>query len=197
MAALPNRHFAIPVPVQDMTKVREAIEEIIEESYLLGRSQREIRQDFKRFIETCFAVINENIKDPEVVSSLVENLEREQEVILIADRGDGPVEAEPDGASATSRQATPADDLCEKVARRKRLILRAIAKYDPELVRLIDEHRFQGEMDEPLRPRFRRPSSSRKRVDLEAMKLQLLKIGYAATIGLIVLLIWLGFSKET
>ena len=180
-----------------MTKVREAIEEIIEESYLLGRSEREIRQDFKRFIETCFAVINENIKDPRVVSSLAENLEREKEVILIPDRGDGPVEAEPDGASAASRQATQADDLCEKVARRKRQILRAIAKYDPELVRLIDEHRFQGEMDEPLRPRFRRPPSSRERIDLEGMKLQLLKIGYAATIALIVLLIWLGFSQET
>ncbi len=180
-----------------MTKVREAIEEIIEESYLLGRSEGEIRQDFKRFIDTCYAVIHENIKDRDVVSSLAENLEREQAVILIADRGDGSREGEPDGATAASRKALPADEFCEKVARRKRLILRAIAKYDPELVRMIDEHRFQGEIDEPFRPRFRRSRPTRWQIDWAAMKLQLLKIGYATTIGLIILLIWLGFIQKS
>ena len=180
-----------------MTKVREAIEEIIEESYLLGRSEREIRQDFKRFIDTCYTVIHENIKDRDVVSSLAENLEREQGVILIADRGDGPEEAEPDGPTAASRKAQPADHFCEKVARRKRLILRAIARYDPELVRMIDEHRFQGEMDEPIRPRFRRSRPTSWQIDWAAMKLQLLKIGYATTIGLIILLIWLGFIQKS
>ena len=59
-----------------MTKVREAIEEIIEESYLLGRSEREIRQDFKRFVDTCYAVIHDNIKDREAVSSLAWKISR-------------------------------------------------------------------------------------------------------------------------
>ena len=86
-----------------MTKVREAIEEIIEESYLLGRSEPEILQDFKRFIDTCYAVIHENIRDREVVSSLAENLEREQAVILIADHGDNQGKAEPDGTTQASR----------------------------------------------------------------------------------------------
>ena len=178
-----------------MTKVREAIEEIIEESYLLGRSEREIRQDFKRFLDTCYAVIHENIKDREAVSSLLEHLEREQARILIADRGDGAGEAEPDGETVGSG-TPPAEEFCVKVARHKRQILRAIAKYDPELVRLIDEHRFQGEMDEPLRPRFRRtPPSGGRQIDWSAIKLQLLKIGYAFTIGLIVLVTWLSFIQ--
>ena len=177
-----------------MTKVREAIEEIIEESYLLGRSEREIRQDFKRFVDTCFAVIHDNIKDREAVSSLLKDLEREQAVILIADRGDGAGEAEPDGETV-STGTLPADDFCEKVARHKRHILRAIAKYDPELVRLIDEHRFQGEVDEPLRPRFRRKPPRGREIDWVAMKLQFLKIGYALTIGLVVLVTWLSFIQ--
>ena len=179
-----------------MKEVREAIEEIIEESYLLGRSEREIRQDFKRFIDTCYAVINENIKDRDVVSSLAENLEREQ-AILVADRGDGSAEAEPDGATAASDEVRPPEDFCEEVARRKRQILRAIAKYDPELVRLINEHRFQGEMDEPFRPGLRRSLPTGRQIDWATLKLQLLKIGYATTIGLIVLLIWLGFIQKT
>ena len=177
-----------------MTKVREAIEEIIEESYLLGRSEREIRQDFKRFLETCYAVIHENIKDGEAVSGLLENLERKQAMILIADRGDSPGEAEPDGEPVGSG-TPPADDFCEKVARHKRQILRAIAKYDPELVRLIDEHRFQGEMEEPLRPRFRRTPPGGRQIDRSAMKLQLLKIGYAVAVGLIILVTWLNIFQ--
>ena len=186
--------FGKPVPELKMTKVREAIEEIIEESYLLGRSEREIRQDFKRFMDTCFAVIHDNIKDREAVSSLLENLEREQAVILIADRGDGSGEAEADEETVGSGTLS-ADDLCEKVARHKRQILRAIAKYDPELVRLIDEHRFQGEMDEPLRPRFSRKPPGGRQIDWAELKLQLLKIGYALTICLIILATWLSFIQ--
>ena len=185
-----------PVPELEMTKVREAIEEIIEESYLLGRSEREVRQDFKRFIDTCYAVIHDHIKDREAASSLLEDLERDQTVILIADRGDSPGEAEPDGGTGASGRTPSADDFCEKVARHKRQILRAIAKYDPELVRLIDEHRFQGEMDEPLRPRFSRKPPGGRQIDWSAMKLQLLKIGYALTIGLIILVTWLSFIQK-
>jgi hypothetical protein len=43
-------------------KVKEAIEEMIEESYLLGLSEQEIRKDFKRFIDACYVVIQENVK---------------------------------------------------------------------------------------------------------------------------------------
>ena len=66
------------------SRVKEAIEEMIEESYLLGLSEQEIRKDFKRFIDACYAVIQENVKDRSIVSGLAENLAREQTVILIA-----------------------------------------------------------------------------------------------------------------
>ena len=173
-----------------MADIRENIEEMIEESYLLGLSEQEIRQDFKRFIDTCYTVIHENIKDRDVVTGLAESLAREQTCILIADRGDGP-------SSVEVGQDSGIEEFSEKVARRKRQILRAIGKYDPQLVRLIDAQRFQGEMEEPSRPAFRRSAwKSGWRPNWAQLRLQLLKIGYASTIGVIILLIWLGFIQK-
>jgi hypothetical protein len=191
------------------SRVKEAIEEMIEESYLLGLSKQEIRKDFKRFIDACYAVIQENVKDRTIVSGLAENLAREQTVILIADRAEAPAADDPvadlDGYKSDQDsdevRAAP-QEFSEKVARRKRQILRTIAKYDPQLVRLIDAHRFQGEGDEPSRPAFTRPSrrswrSRARRVDWSQVRLQLLKVGYATTIVLIIALIWLDFTQNS
>lgn len=68
-----------------MSRVKEAIEEAIEESYLRGLSDEEIRSDFKRFIDTCFSVLKSNVKDRGSISALTEELAREKTCILIAD----------------------------------------------------------------------------------------------------------------
>lgn len=182
------------------SKVKEAIEEMIEESYLLGLSEQEIRKDFERFIEACYAVIQENVTDRSVVSSLAENLAREQTVLLIADRADTPgIDVTVGDPASDDEVAAAAQEFSEKVARRKRQILRTIAQYDPQLVRLIDAHRFQGEGEEPSRPAFPKPGRTRRargwRIDWSQVRLQMLKVGYAMTIALIVALIWLGFTK--
>ena len=176
-----------------MSKVKEAIEEIIEESYLMGLSEDEIRLDFKRFIDACYAVVQKNVTDQKVVSDLAENLAREQTCTLIADRNDGPSQI--DVASGDSERTTD-ELLVEKVARRKRYILKIIAQYDPKLVRLIDAERFQGEVNEPQRPRFRRGRQWFGHLDWDQVRLQLLKVGYATTIGLIILLIYLSFIQN-
>ena len=119
-----------------MTKVKEAIEEVIEESYLLGLSEPEIRRDFKRCIDTCYGVSHDNVKDRDVETGLGESLAREQTFILIADRDDSSEDVAV-GQEAGKEQAT-LEEFSEKVARRKRQILRIIAKFDPKLVRLID-----------------------------------------------------------
>lgn len=196
------------------SKVKEAIEEMIEESYLLGLSQHEVRQDFKRFIDTCYAVIQENVKDRDAVSGLAESLAREQTVILIADRAeterteaadtveDAIEEAADQALEAVASDETVDDaaraahEFSEKVARRKRQILRTIAEVDPRLVRLIDGQRFQGEADEPQRPVFRRQILG-GRVDWSQVRTNLLKVGYATTVALIILLIWLGFMQKS
>ena len=183
------------------SKVKEAIEEMIEESYLLGLSEHEIRQDFKRFIDACFAVIQENVKDRAVVSELSESLAHEQ-TVLIAGRaeggpGEGPVgdveEPAEEGRAASSKE------LSERVARRKRSILRAIAEHDPSLVRLIDAHRFQSDGEEPPRDRaafrpLRWPASGS--IDGALLRDRFLRLGYAATIALIILLVWLGLMQD-
>ena len=69
-----------------MSSVKDAIDEMIEESYLLGLSEEEIRRDFLRFIDTCYQVIHANLKDGALISSLTEDLAREKTCILIADR---------------------------------------------------------------------------------------------------------------
>ena len=171
-----------------MANVKEAINELIEESYLMGLSEQEIRSDFEQFIETCFSVIKDSVKDREAVNGLAESLAREKTVILIADHP-GSSEIEPDG----DEEKSPDVVFAERVARRKRLILKTIAQYDPDLVRLIDEQRFQGKIeDEVTRPKFR----IRKGPNWEQVRMLALKVGYAATIGLIVLLI-LGFPQRS
>lgn len=171
------------------SKVKEAIEEMIEESYLLGLSEQEIQQDFKRFIDACSTVIQENVKDRALVSGLVESLAHEQTVPIAgrAEAGSGEVSVE---------EGTASREFSERVARRKRQILRAIAEHDPALVRLIDAHRFQGDGEEP------RASAALGRRwrpvpwPLDQVRDQLLRVGYAATIALILLLIWLGLMQD-
>lgn len=167
-----------------MPNVKEAINELIEESYLMGLSEEEIRQDFELFLETCFAVIHDNVKDREAITGLSENLAREKTVILIADHSE--TTGQPEIGSGDGGKNS-SEVFAEKVARRKRLILKIIAQYDPNLVRLIDEQRFQGKVhEEVVRPKFK----MKKRPNWENLQTVLLKVGYAATIGLIALLIF-------
>ncbi len=170
-----------------MDSVKDAIEEIIEESYLLGLSEAEIREDFRRFIDTCYAVIEANVQNREAISGLAEDLAREKTCVLIADHSD---EAAFDEAGGKIKDAQEA--FAEKIARRKRMILKAIADYDPQLVRLIDEQRFQGEIKEIVRPKFM-PKQS---YNWEQHRQLLLKLGYVTTVVLIMLLIYLGFIQN-
>ena len=81
------------------------------------------------------------------------------------------------------------EGFAEKVARRKRLILKAIADYDPNLVRLIDAQRFQGDGSQEPTVRIKKVRN------WEQHRLLFLKWGYAATVALIVLLIYLGIDQ--
>jgi hypothetical protein len=175
-----------------MTRVKEAIEEIIEESYLMGLSEQEICEDFRRFIDTCYEVLYKNLKNREALNGLAETLEREQTFVLMADYAEERRSQLGEDSSIKSLD----EIFAEKAARRKRQILRTIAQYDPQLVRLIDAHRFQGEIKEPAHPR-RTAWRARWRPDWDRVRLQLLKVGYCATIGLIVLLLYLGFVART
>ena len=177
-----------------MTRVKEAIEEIIEESYLMGLSEQEISEDFKRFIDTCYEVLYKNLKNREALNGLAETLEREQTFVLMADYA----EERRSQLGEDSPIKSLNEIFAEKAARRKRQILKTIAQFDPQLVRLIDAHRFQGESKEPARPFLRRAAwRARWRPDWERLRSYALKVGYFATIGLIILLLYLGFVARS
>ncbi len=177
-----------------MSRVKEAIEEMIEESYLLGLSEDEIRQDFSRFIDTCYTVVQTHVRDRAAVSGLAEDLARERTCVLIADRNGEEGAGTGSGADSDAAVQTPREQFAERVARRKRLILRTIGAYDPRLVRLIDEQRFQVDFGRISRRRGQpRP---RPRLDWERHRMLLLSIGYAFTVVLIILLIYLNFVQS-
>lgn len=164
-----------------MADVKDAIEEMIEESYLLGLSEEEILADFSRFIDTCYTVIQDNVKSREALSRLAENLAREKTFTRIADHS-------VDSGEVATKDAQKA--CAEKAARRKRMVLKAIADYDPELVRLINEQRFQVDLQEEVaRPKFK----ARQGYDWERYGQLLLQAGCIAVIALLMALIYLRF----
>lgn len=161
-----------------MADVKDAIEEMIEESYLLGLSEEEILADFSRFIDTCYTVIEDNVKSREALSRLAENLAREKTNTRNADL------AIPLGKVA-DRDAQRA--CAEKAARRKRMVLKAIADYDPHLVRLINEQRFQVDFKEVARHKRK----VRQSLDWERCGYLVLQVGITAVLMLLVLLVYL------
>jgi len=176
-----------------MSSVKEAIEEIIEESYLLGLSEEEIRRDFSRFIDTCYSVIHAHVKDRQIISGLMDDLAREKSCMLIASSASGSG-SEADPEMQDEEPVRSAHELfAEKVARRKRMILKSIGDYDPHLVRLIEERRFQVDFRKVERSRSR----ARKHRNWEHHRLVLLKLGYAATVVVIIVLIYLSFIQKS
>jgi len=165
--------------------ITEYIEEIIEESYLLGLSENEIKANLDRFVETCSKVIRENVHDRKQMQELAEKLARARALSLIEDQEDGDdVEAELEAleSSKSSREL-----FAEKVARNKRLILRAIGDCDSKLVGLIEKERFPGKVDEPL-PTGIPITGQGKRNKAKDL---FLKACYVATLLFVLLLVYL------
>ena len=79
-----------------------------------------------------------------------------------------------------------------KAARRKRMVLKAIADYDPHLVRLINEQRFQADFQEEVaRPKFKIRRGQDH--DWERYGQLLLQAGCITVIALMLFLVYLKF----
>ena len=166
-----------------MADINESINEMIEESYLLGLSEGEIREDLDRFLEICGKVIRENVQDRGMLERLSEKLARTRALSLIEDRHDsGQGDLLPD----TSGERAAQDRFAEKVARNKRLILRAIRECDPRLEALIEKERFPSPAEKPEAQPGLVPSKPRGGArDL------VLKTCYAVTLLFMLLLVYL------
>ncbi|MDA0709403.1 MAG: hypothetical protein O3B73_04230 [bacterium] len=117
----------------------EHIEEAIEESYLIGLNEDEIRANLDQFIDTCGRVIREHVHDKQNMQILAEKLARARALSLIEDHQDGELDE--------LKQVASQPSLAERVARNKRLILRAISECDPKLVEKIEKARFPKERE--------------------------------------------------
>ncbi len=113
----------------------EFIEEAIEESYLLGLSDREILANLDRFIDTCISVIQAHVHDRKQMQMLAEKLAQARVLNRIENRRDN-------AWDAVLPEQHPSNRLAERAARSKRAILSAIAECDPSLVERIDQARF-------------------------------------------------------
>ena len=110
---------------------------------------------------------------------MAENLAREKTSTRIADQST-------DLGKVAAKDAQRA--CAEKAARRKRMVLKAIADYDPHLVRLINEQRFQVDLQEEVaRPKIK----VRRGHDWERYGQLLLQAGCITVIALLMVLIYL------
>ncbi len=169
-----------------MPDIRESIDEMIEESYLVGLTEGEIKADMERFVSICGRVIRENVHDKKQTRRLTEQLASARALSLVEDvsgSGDDSDLLVPDAGSRTS----PGGRYAERAARNKRLILRVIRECDPKLEQLIEQERFSGSLAQPAAPALPISGNApRNRVrDL------VLKTCFAVTLLFILLLVYL------
>ena len=163
----------------------EYIEEMIEESYLLGLSEPDIRANLDRFVETCGRVIRKNVHNKKQMHILAEKLARARALSLIEDQQED--DETEDLLPKDNPLKSPQEQLAEKVARNKRLILRAIGECNPKLVHLIEQERFPRQTQDPLPPMAMpiAPSGHQTFKDL------VLKASYVVALVLVLLIIYL------
>jgi len=148
-------------------KPNDFIEEAIEESYLLGLNDSEIRANLDHFIDTCGRIIREHVHDRKQMQALAEKLARARALSLIENHQEG----EWGEILSTQDQRDNHESLAERVARNKRIILSAIAECNPSLVERIDQARF------PNQPEHTSPESSPHRPPAFKIRPWLIKIG--------------------
>ena len=170
-----------------MQKDHDAIEELIETSYLLGKSEQEIREDLAHFVGLCRKVLGAHVQDKKKTNVLAAKMNRIKEEVL-ADRTMLPNQADRLRADGTAMSST--EWLAERTARNKRLVLKAIGECDPQLVALIQKERF-GEPAHSFDPtQGKRPiiADARNTLRTNKRKLLFLKIAYIiAVIGVFLL----------
>ena len=172
-----------------MPDLRESIDEMIEESYLLGMNESEIKADLDRFVEICGRVIYENVRDRKQMHRLTEKLARARALSLIEDHPDPTPEPVVPGEERSARSAR--ERFVERVARNKRLIMKAIMECDPKLESLIEQARFPATDSEaaPATP----SEDSRPKPKFRDL---FLKTCYAVSLLIILLLIYLALLQN-
>jgi len=121
-------------------KTRDMVEELIEESYLLGLTEDQIWEDLRRFVATCERAIREHVGDEKTLDRLLSYLNALKEQAyqeVVAKVREARALIKPDGSRKTRKEL-----LAEQAAKNKRMVLQAIRESDPELAAKIEQKRF-------------------------------------------------------
>ena len=120
-----------------MNQVKDAVEELIEETYLLSLSDEELEREVTRFAEVCGLVIMKHVKDKNKLNSLIQRLAMARLSSLIANKVAGldlSGVLRPEGVTRSARERR-----IKAIVRNKRTILKIIGEYEPQLIPLIEE----------------------------------------------------------
>ncbi len=170
-----------------MPEASETIDQLIEESYLLGLSEEEIRADLDRFVEVCGKVIRQHVHDRKQMQELAQKLARTRALSLIEDQQDDddlPIEDQGEDRSARERFA-------EKVARNKCLILKTIRDCNPQLEELIEKERYPSLIQDSEGPLpFNSGSGKTTARDM------FFKVFYVVTLLFVLLLVYLVLLQQ-
>ena len=161
-----------------MAEIKEAIETVIEESYLLGLSDPEMAMDLQRFVRCCVDVIRHNVRDKRVAERLEAKLKFISTRALIPKTA-GENIFKTDGTMKTSHEL-----LAEQAARHKRLMMKMIGEYDARLVGEIQQERYRRISKSQIRPR--RPMRRKT-------KLLILRICYSILVIFLLIIIYIAF----
>jgi len=147
-----------------MHTVRDAVEELIEESYLLTLSEEEICRELERFSSVCERVVTENVQDNGRLKHVL--------LRLASIRAAAPIRpfGSPNLLLRLFRKKrvthTSKEKYVEKVAKVKRAMTKAIERFEPQLIPLIDNDltQWSGSPLFLMRTTERVPIKGRRRV---------------------------------
>lgn len=165
-----------------MSDPNDIVDDAILESYLIGLTEQQIWADLEQFVTCCRKVVLRHIKDGAAAARLRGVLaqaamcalsEESPEVLGRVFRADGVLKG-------------PRERFAQKAARNKRLAMRAIGQYDPQLVALIQRELYRAA------PRRR----GRKRALTPQARMLVLRALYAAMVICLFLLIYLMIVQQ-
>ena len=129
-----------------MQTVKDTIEALIEESFLMMLSEEELERELERFFRTCRSVIRENIRD----SGRRRGLMRRIQAIQSVDMGS---ETESPGLRVPfvrgKKRLPHREDMVRRLIGIKRAAMKAVQELEPQLLFLIEHDLAQPCLHSP------------------------------------------------
>lgn len=131
-----------------MQTVKDTIETLIEESYLLTLSEERLDEELDQFIHTCKTIIRENVRDIVRRRRLLRRITSIHATMLKSDKDSQHIHRILFGKRG--RKHLKWEEKVKRVTGIKRAIIRGIEEDEPQLVYFIEHDILQPHMSPPL-----------------------------------------------